>query len=309
MKKLFALVLVAVMLTGCSMATDATLPREGTISGDLLVGVLITLESKTESTEDLVTVIPMWNQESTGMELPIHDISNQGVRLYAQPVEEGNHVNYEFPEGSGIPLMVYLVMGETEEECYWSGDEGMGLCGVSRGVATSDSGTRVETSATMYVDENAVDLYFSLNPVYQTASGEVYALGTFPVGLHAVSMGGCAQSISQTIETEVGQTAVTGGTVTLNLETVKLPDRYVVLQMDENSQVLVREAYSPGEMPETLTPEAGTACIILESWQGETVERTVCSPDDSHWQMEYLSPYRYGICILNTVEILWEVSE
>lgn len=316
-KRMFALLLVLVCLisSGCSLASgESEAQTQGT--EDQLVGMLITMDHFLESTEDAYIEMPLWNAQTSGMAEPIHYISNEGKRLYAKLAEREYEADgetyttqtYEFPEGTGIPYMTFLMLGEEENETYWSYESGPEISGGERKINVTDDETAIEISGTIYVDENAVDLSLYLNPVYQTGSGEVYALGTSPVGFHAVSMSGCSQSISQQISVAIGDVQTSGGSVTLMIEAVKLPEAYVILEMDEDHQLVNQMAYAPDEMPETYAPMADTAYIVVEACSGEEVSRTVYSPDDDSVRIESFYPADFGICIKGYTTIQWEVE-
>lgn len=314
-KRFFALLLVLVyLMSGCSLASTESGSQTPEME-DQLVGMLITMDHFLESTEEAYIEMPLWNAQS-GMEEPIHYITNEGKRLYTELTEQEYEADgeiyttktYEFPEGTGIPYMAFLVQKEGENENYWSYASGPEVSGGERKINVTDDGTNIEISGTIYVDENAVDLSLYLNPVYQNAEGEVYALGASPVGFHAVSMSGCTQTISQQTSASIGEIRTSGGTVTLLIEAVKLPDSYVVLEMDKDHQLVNKMEYAPEEMPETYVPAASTAYIVVEGRSGEAVTRNVYSPGDESARIESFFPAEFGICIKGYTEIQWEVE-
>lgn len=320
-KRLLAVMLTifCVMLTGCGLAVDADdvpfQPEENLEINDQLVGMLITLDHFCESTEDAYMDMPLWNPQTSGMEEPLHYASNQGKRLYAQRTtetkesESGSYTSgiYEFPEGTGIPHMAYLVLMEDENESYWSFNMGQGICEGSRSVVITDDCTEVSIEGKIYVDKNAVDLIFHLNPVYQNTKGEVYALGTTPVGYHAVSMSGCSETIRQEINAPIGDRIITsGGSVTMEIEAISLPEQYVILEMDENSQMLKRTEYAPEEMPKEYVPMEETAYIVVQAYFDGIEDGAVYSPNDGDAWIRSFYPGDFGICIKGYTKIIWE---
>lgn len=317
-KRILALLLAVICLisSGCSLASSDSGDQGVQSAEDQLVGMLITMDHFLESTEDAYIQMPLWNAQTSGMADPLHYVSNEGKRLYAELTEQEYEAGgetyttqtYIFPEGTGIPYMTFLVLKEDENDNYWSYESGPEISGGNRKINVTDEGTTIEISGTIYVDENAGDLSLYLNPVYQNADGEVYALGTSPLGFHAVSMSGCTQSISQEISVDIGEVQTSGGSVSLMIEAVKLPETYVILEMDEKHQLVNKMEYTPEEMPESYVPMVDTAYIVVEGHSGEEVTRTVYSPDDDDARIQSFFPGDFGICIGGCTTIQWEVE-
>ena len=134
---------------------------------------------------------------------------------------------------------------------------------MNRHLKTTDEESFIELSAVIYVDARATDLALHLNPVHQTPEGEVYALGTFPAGFHAVSMSGCPQTLSQTVETTIGEIRVSGGSVTLEIQAVNLPEKYVIVEMDGENTAVCSAEYAPEEMPKVYEPREETRYLLV----------------------------------------------
>lgn len=319
-KKLFALLLtiICIMSTGCSLAAEGTKEAgDVPVTEDQLVGMLITMDHFLESTEEAYIQMPLWNAQTSGMEDPLHYASNQGKRLYAAvadreyPTQEGTYTSkvYEFPEGTGIAHMAFLVRENGEDESYWSGNTSEEISDVKRHFITTDGVSSIELSGTIYVSTEASDLALYLNPVYQTKDGEVYALGTYPMGYQAVSMGGTTETTTQEINASIGEIETSGSTVSLTIEVIDLPEKYLILEMSEDNQVLKTTEFVPEEMPERYVPQIGTAYLVLEAHSGEGVARTVYSPSDTSKRMESFYPGDFGICIKGYTEIEWEAEK
>ena len=92
MKKLIALLLAVLMLSGCSLALDPK-NADGMVMEHELMGMFLTL---TVDNGD-GTITDIWDAEKAGME-PLHGFPMEGKRLYAQRVEQDGRVQYEFPE-------------------------------------------------------------------------------------------------------------------------------------------------------------------------------------------------------------------
>ena len=314
MKRLCALMFVlCMMLTGCTLAQNEEAPQD-TMPTDQLIGMLITVDYFLGEEPDIYEDLPVWNAESSGMADPLHYASNQGKRLYAELVPEEYEVDgeirttmtYKFPEGTGIPYMSFLVLENGERENYWSCVDSPEISSVNRHLKTTDEESFIELSAVIYVDARATDLVLHLNPVHQTPEGEVYALGTYPVGFHAVSMSGCPQTLSQTVETSIGEIKVSGGSVTLEIQAVNLPEKYVIIEMDGENTAVCSAEYAPEEMPKVYEPREETRYLLVEAHHEKGITRTVCDRNDETARIQSFYPSDYGILIQGWTSIEWE---
>lgn len=317
MKRLFALMIViCVMFTGCSLAQEKEQEDAG-LATDQLVGMLITMDYFDNGEKDIYEDLPVWNPESSGMEEPLHYASNLGKRLYAQLVPEEYEVDgemhttmtYRFPEGTGIPQMFFLVQENGERENYWSGSDRPEISGGSRHLISKDDRSGMEVTGTVYVDARAKDLVLHLNPVYQNQEGEVYALGTYPMGFHAVSMSGCPQTLSQKLETSIGDIKTSGGSVTLDIQAINLPEKYVIIEMDGDNREVCPTEYAPEEMPEIYEPKAETHYLLVEAHHDKGITRTVCDRNDDTARIQSFMPSDFGILIQDWTSIDWEGSK
>lgn len=300
MKKLIAIVLAVCMLSGCSLALEAV-DGDGIVANHELTGMLLTL-----SVEDGGTVTDIWDEEVTGME-PLHLFGSEGEKLYAQRIEEEGIIRYEFPEGTGLSCFCYYVFSDVEGESYRTDTTDPELSDVTRHVYVSD-GTSNYLEATVYATEDSKVVLF-LNPVYQTPEGEVYALGTAPMGSDTASMYGSSQTLEQKTRIQMGEQTSLGGTVKLNIERVVLPEVYIIIEMDESNRPLRQVEYAPGELPETYTPGSDAAYLLLEARDSEDTTRTVYSPGDDSAVMDTFYPGQYGLCIKGYTTIEWEGAE
>lgn len=294
-KRILALLLAAVVLSGCSLAQGTA---EGLPENDQLVGMLVAL--KCDGWE-------LWDEEATGMD-PLHTYQSEGKKLYAEKID-GDPVGYQFPEGCGLSCFTFLVPETEPEESYWADTVSPELSDVFKGLHMGE-GASMEMEATVYVRDDLEfgELTLYMNPVYYTPAGEVYALGTAPTGICADGLGG-SFSVTQETKIELAENVTTrGGTVKLNIQPVHLPQTYVILEMSESNEVLAQTEHAPEEMPETYVPSAETAYIILEA-RGERVTRTVYSPADDSAQMDCYCPGQYGLCIKGCTTIEWEGVE
>lgn len=281
MKRIFALILAVCMLAGCSLA------KPGKSGQDKLTGFFVTVSHK-----DGDTMRDHWDADATGMEMiSNHDLA--GEKFYARRIE-GDPVVYEFPEGCGLSCFSYHVEEEGQEP-YRSNTISPEIDAHLGFYAGTEMPYRMDAVVYGTRDSDAV---ICMNPVYQTPDGEVYVLSDKPMSYDIATMDGCSASISQTGED--------GCTATLTIRHVVLPENYVIIEMNEENQPLRQAEYVPGELPETYTPGADAAYLILEARAGEDTTRTVYSPGDENTAMDTYRPGQYGLCIKGYTRIEWE---
>lgn len=290
MKRIIAIVMTLMMLSGCSLATP------GTAGQHELVGVFVTV-SREENGER----VEFWDEEAAGMKMiSRHDLAGQ--KLYARKVE-GEPVSYEFPAGCGLSAFVYDVY-DGNGDSYRSGTYSAEV-DVQNVAHYAGSPSRYELEAVIYATPDA-KLWLQVNPVYQSPDGEVYVLSDKPTGYMVEGGEGFAAILTQDYKVDKGYTTYENSTVKLSVEYVTLPQSYVVLEMDEAHQLLRRAELAPGELPETYTPGVDTAYIILEVQAGENTTRTIYSPGDASTVMDTYYPGEYGLCIKGYTTIFWE---
>ena len=280
MKRIFALMLAICMLAGCSLA------KPGKSGQDKLTGFFVTVSCKEGD-----TMVDLWDEEATGMEMiSNHDLAGQ--KLYAKCIE-GNPVVYEFPGGCGLSCFSYHV--EEGQEPYRSNTISPEIDAHLGFYAGTEMPYRMDAVVYGTRDSDAV---ICMNPVYQTPDGEVYVLSDKPMSYDVATMDGCSVAISQTGED--------GCTATLTICHVVLPENYVIIEMNEENQPLRQAEFAPGELPESYTPGADAAYLILEARAGEDTARTVYSPGDESTAMDTYRPGQYGLCIKGYTRIEWE---
>ena len=290
MKKLIALILSLMMLTGCSLATAGTAGRHE------LVGVFVTV-SREENGEK----VDIWDEDAAGMKMiSRHDLAGQ--KLYAKRVE-GEPVSYEFPAGCGLSAFVYDVYDENGNS-FRSGTFSPEM-DVQNVAYFAGDPSRYELEAVIYAMPDA-KLYIQVNPVYQNPDGEVYVLSDKPTSYMVAGGEGYSAILTQDYQADKGYTTYENSEIKLTLKYATLPQGYTVLEMDENHQLLRRAEFAPGELPETYTPGADAAYIILEAQAGEDATRTIYSPGDANAQMDTYYPGGYGLCIKGYTTIDWE---
>ena len=306
-KKVSILLIIALMvsLCGCQLAKGEELVETGESMTDMLIGVFITEEHL-----DLFDMEAYLNDNldsiMSGKEIGPGEQAAYEGRIYATPqgyLENGKpdgHFVFEDLEGYAyFTPTVEHPEGETTvvnaDSCFSD---------IKNGYHSKDNNLReISTEATLYVADDVGHVAFYMNPVYQDDSGNVYLMaGT---GLHSDIVGSMSQSMDMERKVTIDDVETTEKyAVQITYKGVPRPERIVVLQMDVQSNVLSREEYLPGQLPEQIDPVKGAEYIIVETINETEVTREVIAKDD-RWMHTY-DPQENGICEQQSTEVLWK---
>lgn len=261
--------------TGCQLAREQEGKEEqGAQDKDKFIGVFITYES-----------LGLSQAESQYFDRETGGKADTGVldeeRLYAklkdksfideETGEESKTKEYVFDGVEGISFFSAMVYATDSSENYKMAviDEAISEGSVKHmAVLEREFMTQLEGSIYFTPDKN--DGVFYMNPVYQSADGQVYALSGLGDAYSAELIQGEAHFSTFTLEEAItvkedGKDVITGTSVSLSLDVVFKPEEIVFLEMDKNSAVLSRTQYAPGETPESLKLNGDTAYIIVET--------------------------------------------
>ena len=293
------------LLSGCQLAIEgADKP-----SDDRLAGVFVTTEYL-----DLFDAEAYLNDNLrvVGSELSIEgDTSEYYGRVYAQktPVDEWRN-DYEFVNLDGFGYYSLIELGETmlDNHHYAGVDEG--ISDPKTHYKVTDEGEGVEMDGTLYFPADGGEAVFYFNPVYQTADGDVYV--TTGQGFSTDNMAE-GQIYSQTMEevttiTKNEEKESWSTKVTVHIEGIRLPEKYVLVYMDKNNQTLRTEEYAPGTVLPEMTVPYDTAYMILEAHKvdGEgnpVVDRELINRGDEHLSTFWINAD--GICVKGDTTLTW----
>lgn len=304
MKKLFVLLLTACLLfTGCQLATEET-SKDGVTSPDRLVGVVVTTEHL-----DLFDVEAYLednlNDIMAGKDA---DQSAYQGRIYAQEEVEKSTTEdgvpctttyYNFDHIGGIQLLYYETQTLLEDGTVLS-DFTNGYCTEGFG-ALSYGGDLNE--GTIYVPDDTAEVCIFVNPVYQDAEGRLYLVAGTGLSTNHIA-GSMSQNISEEYtETVNGEETTVKREFKITVEGVHVPEKVVIYQMSGENEILDRQEYVPGQLPEELTPVDGCAYILVEEYAGEEITRELMELGDKTVAVSVRSEKLY--CTADVCEILW----
>lgn len=306
-KKVSVLLIIALMLSlcGCQLAKGEELVETGYDMTDKLIGVFVTrdylslfdMEAYLEDNLDSIM---------SGKTLSAAEQAEYEGRIYATPqgyLENGKpdgHFTFEGLEGYAY----FVPLAETEEASSHIPNSDSCFADIKIGTHVKDDNvTENSVEATMYVVDDLEDYSFFLNPVYQDENGNVYLMaGT---GISSNSLGTMSKFLDSEVKTTVdGVETIERFSVKINFKGVPHPKRIVLLQMDADSNVLHREEYLPGQLPEQLDPADGAEYIVVETHSDTAVTREIVSQEE-RWLHTY-DPQENGICTKQQTEVLWK---
>lgn len=267
-KKLKTIITVAAILV--AMAIAYALGASGNTSmvkgkqADMLVGMLLTTQSLHESDDG---------------------------RVYAEYVDG----EYVFKGIDGMQCFFTnkdnAIVSHTDEAFT---DKSCGLHVIN------DDQQNMELKAKLYLGTSFNDILFQ-NPVYQTESGEIYAVSGQGADYSGEEGMGGSFSLSESAERNAGGKTVTYGTnVDIEVEVVSVPEKITVSQFDAEGKLLSSDSFAPDELPDSMESEAAYIVVGTVSQSGTKYE--VFQPADS---ISALYCRADGVCVKQSCAVSW----
>lgn len=303
-----------------TFATDEPTDNTGDASKDRLIGVFITTE-----------YLDLFDSESyvkdnadkvlSGGELGSSDSAQYQGKLYAILVDEP----YTDPETGetattkkfvfdGIEGISYFAARYTDENGtqYLGAGDDDAISDAHTGLHYTDAGDGIDMKGTIYVSVSKGSDVFYYNPVYQTASGEVYLVSGQGVScggeLSAGMSGSQALKEEQTVTID-GKSETVSSSIEVSICFMDTPIGTSILQFDRDGSIVAREDYAAGALPAEITASPDTEYIIAETHMSsadgkETVTRELFRQDDESLYAFFCR--EDGICIKQYCSIAWD---
>lgn len=269
-------------VTGILSLTDKTSADPQTLEEDRFIGLFLTPER---------------------VELP-------NGRLYAAVKEDPeNGTKYVFENVAGYacfcPVFAFAkgsFLGLNPEEA---------LTDAEMSLRDAEGEKRTKIEASVYVSSPAAPPAFYNNPVYQTASGEVYLLKgagmSLPQG--ADDAAAAFTRSEEQIVSEDGKETVIGTDAEIRFCTMDTPEQIVILQFDAANQMIASQSCAPGSLPQEMVMEKTAAYVLVEtqmtSLAGEkTTARELFGREDA--QLFAFSCRKDGICVKQYCDLIWK---
>lgn len=282
---------------------------DGETEQDCLIGMLVTREPL-----DLFDYEGYFSENAdkllAGGEISREDSAAYQGGLYANPVEQEagseRYTEYVFNNVEGYALYSAFSGSGENGINYTSGDEA--ISDSKTHLSYTDGGKCIELEGTIYVTTENGPKAFYFNPVYQAATGELYALagqGTSFSGdlSEGMSHSTCMKEEQEYSADTASETESVASEIKLTVTYILPPEKLVLIQFDGQNNIISQEEYAPGRLPEKLKPEPGTEYIVLASVNSQGTERELFQRDD-----EYLEAFfcrEDGICVKTSTELIW----
>jgi len=280
-----ALFVMIVMLVSVSLSEE-TLPVDPS-EGSRLIGLLITREDLSGYAGEAGVVLASCTQTGQGGEREYVFGNISGLRL----------ICFIAPEGSGEDSSIIS-----------NADDGISAVDFD----LNEDGSSVQMDATISFVPGRDETLFFCNPVLRTESGQVFAV---PGDYMAVSaeMNPPGSSVGQTVRderkhTENGSEIIDTTTVSIQIRTVREPLEVRLLQFSEAHELLKREAFMPGAVPEQIVPLAEADYLLLETAEADPdggifTRREVIGRDADF--LNTMSCRDDGICLSHYHDVSW----
>ncbi|MDR1619863.1 MAG: hypothetical protein LBS18_04280 [Clostridiales bacterium] len=310
-------ILLLYALTGCQLALE----NAGTDTyEDRLAGIFVTTQHL-----DLFDMEGYLNDSLKGFQggniIVDGDIQKYQGRLYAalrtrtltneETGETSKIEDYAFPV-DGISCFVATVPAIEGRGGYRTSISDPAISNGRMDIHVGDETNSTTLEGTIYVSPTGRDITYYLNPVYQSADGNVYV--TTGQGISASGMASEGAFMSQTMDaattvTENGKTKAESISIKLSISVMFPPEKTVILQMDTDSNLISRTEYAPGAMPEVFTPELDTTCFIVETYKRDDtgslkISREIYDRDDENTETFFARAD--GICVKHWTQIKWK---
>ncbi|NCB06115.1 MAG: hypothetical protein EOM69_11445 [Clostridia bacterium] len=274
-------------LSGCQLALDNAAEPAG---GDRLVGVFVTAEH---------LPFPEKTQGSAADEERLYAVRREPARAGAE---------FEFEGVAGIACIAATIPATAERDAYVTSAMAEGISGGKFAHSYGDEEDKTSLEGTIYLSPARAGRVCVVNPVYQGTDGRVYAVSGTGLGLDEAGMAG--EPLTQTIEeiqttTENGKSKSVCMEVKLSVAFMPPPAQITVLQMNDRHEIVRRQDYAPGKVPETLTPEGETAYLMTEARaeDGQTVTRELITQSDEGFSTFVCRAD--GVCVERQTKVLW----
>lgn len=288
MKRIFALILLVCLLSGCQLASEE---KHEDQRQDKLVGVFVTFEPM-----ELGFDIEGWLNDNPGA------LKDGDVTL-----EPGEGMAYQeklpvtlSEEGWIVPGHEGISVGRYWNGEYWTGFSSEGICELNSNIAATDAGDNIAVEGTVYFPADA-EVMLCTNPVYQTPEGEFYVIqgNSFD---SAVETGSMSQSVKdEKTWTDDGTAYTFCAEFKTTVQGVELAEKVVLVWMDANHRELERAEYDPRELPESI--EADCAYLIVEEITVANITRTLYQPEDEQITVYYQGDQPW--CLPKFTKLLW----
>ncbi len=313
-KFLSCIISVPIVLSLCNCSSFT--PDAG--SDDRMIGVFITTEFL-----DLFHIEQYVNDHASalkdGQEVSLPSGTKYEGKLYAEidKSKGDDPIDWELSFGNldGINLFTPL-WTPGNGEAYWGAVCSEGISDTNISYSESEDAEEHHISGTVYIlpEKASEDTVYYANPVYQTASGDIYVTRG-----QGVAKSGAASEGESLLSTFSGEATVMEDgkrkagkcNVTVQYAYMYRPVQITICQMNREHQIVKQDIYKPEEVPEQMTAEPDTEYILVEMEKAEASgEKNMCREvyDYNPGKEVCLTTFcarEDGIVIKQETQVLW----
>ena len=165
---------------------------------------------------------------------------------------------------------------------------------------TNDDQQNVELKAKLYLSTSFDEILYQ-NPVYQTASGEVYAVAGQGAQYNGEGMKGSFSRSESVRRYEDGKMMSYGTSVNIDVEVIAVPEKIAVSQFDAEGKLISSESFAPGRLPDSM--KSGAAYIVVGTVSQSGTRYEVFQPDDNSISALYCRAD--GVCVKQSCAVSW----
>lgn len=222
------------------------------------------------------------------------------------PVADDDRLYAEYIDGE------YVFNGVDGMQCFFTNKDNMDNAIVSHVDAAftdkssklhviDDDRQNVELRAKLYLGTSFDEMLFQ-NPVYQTESGEVYAISGQGVDYSGGEGIGGSFSLSESVKRyEDGKMMSYGTSVNIDVEVIAVPEKIIVSQFDAEGKLISSKSFAPGELPDGM--ESSAAYIVVGTVSQSGTKYAVFQPDDNSISALYCRAD--GVCVKQSCAVSW----
>lgn len=294
MKSIICLFVLCLFLSGCSLAVPGAGADEEK-EQDRLIGVFVTTEYVDlmdmesylqEHVDELIDGETIWVDNTDAYKSKLYATIDKHDSK--EPLDW--EIDFKGVEGVNFFRAMWQNDGEEAFSMLSGGDA---ISDVTTHLYMTDGGESVDLTGTIYVRRDSGKYRFYMNPVYQTASGEIYMTGGDSGSIGGMEDGG-SFSMSLKEDMSVTENGVTTGystSVEVKFTVMDEPEQIRLHYMDEKLNILYTEEYAPGALPEKLVAKEGTVCVVVEMvFENGTVSRELFEVTEENIAIETFSP-------------------
>jgi len=298
-RRIAVMLALALLLSGCQLAVPGA-ETENKMDSDRLTGVFITTDymdlSDSEAFRD-AHVAEILAGSSTEFD------AQQAQKVYAVETETG--FAFEGLEGMALASYLKLPEGKAQANGYWISQIDEGLSDVQNSYFSGDTAETVQQTATVYVPVQAGEILFYFNPIYQTDTGELYLIPGTGMSMNTDLEAQMTQKLEETSRrAEGGVSKEYSGIFEISVASIYIPSKVTLIQMDAGHRELCRAEYTPGQLPESITPDRNAAYILVEEHYEDGIRRSVNEPESE--AIKVFHTLENGLCIQSNTIVIWD---